>query len=205
MTERNYCHEQFKQVVIYNAESGLFTYCEMGSEFLCISELYKSKSSVVFLKKMLICHPKSGIYVILLTQLSQGYLQNFHPKNPPSVIQLFFHIAALQTQNQPKRSESFLSCLPKHQSLSRPSSFWKKAQWSLPGGFRTKYFMVPSVAINVLPLPTPLHLVFLLFFSCFRRNQLLRLQLKFGLKVQLVSSSRQADRQTDRVTVLLTD
>jgi hypothetical protein len=39
---------------------------------------------------MLICHPKSGIYVTLLTQPSQGYLQNFHPKNPPSVIQLFF-------------------------------------------------------------------------------------------------------------------
>jgi len=32
--------------------------CEMVSEFMCTSELYKSKSSVVFLKQMLICRPK---------------------------------------------------------------------------------------------------------------------------------------------------
>jgi hypothetical protein len=110
-------------------------YYESGSEFVCTSELYTSKFSVVFLKQMLICHPKSGIYVTLLTQPYQDYLQSFHPKNPPSVSQLFFTSLPSKHKYQPKRSTSFLSCLPKHQSLSCPSSVCKKAQWSLPGGF----------------------------------------------------------------------
>jgi len=161
-------------------------YYEVGSEFMCASELYKSKSCVGFLKQMLTCCPKSGFYVSLLTHSSQDYLQNFHPKNPPSMIQLFSTSLPSKHKNQTQRS-SFLSCLPKQQSLSHPSSVWKKEQWSVPTGFRTKYFKAPSLAINALPLSTPLHLLFLLFYSGFRRNQLLRLQIKFGRKSQLGS------------------
>lgn len=95
-------------------------YCEMGSELMCTSELYKSKSSVVFLKQMLICHPKSGFYVTLLTQPSQDYLQNFHPKNPPSVIQPFFTSLPSKHKHQPKRSR--LSS-PAYPSSPFPSIF----------------------------------------------------------------------------------
>jgi hypothetical protein len=61
--------------------------------------------------------------------------------------------------------------------------------------------MFPSVFINVLLLSTILHLLFLLFSSCFRINQLLRLQVQSGRKAQLVLSLRctktssKADRQ----------
>jgi len=152
--------------------------CEMVSEYMYTSELYKSKSSVVFLKQMLICLPK----IKLLRHLSHAAIprlsSKFPPKEPSVRDPAFFpHRYPPNTKISPDAQR--LSSLAYPSSTTFPVHLvWNKAQWSLPAGFRTKYFTVPSLAINVLPLSTPLHHPFLLFSSGFRRNQLLMFQQK---------------------------
>ena len=73
-------------------------YCEIGSEFVCSSELYRSKSSMFFPKANAHLPPTIRVLRHPSHAAIQRLSSKFPPKEPSKRYPPFFHIAALQTQ-----------------------------------------------------------------------------------------------------------